>query len=178
MEMISAGLRIRQAQSSDHTALAKLWRRSVEATHHFLPHGEVERLFGDVRNVYLPGVNIVWLAEFAPTGQNAAGAQAPGQTVCVQRVDGGTLAGFIGCNGPQVEMLFVEPRCFRLGVGGALLAHVRSVHPRLTLDVNEQNPQALAFYERQGFRVVGRSALDGQGKPYPLLHMEWQGDTV
>ena len=85
MEMISAGLRIRQAQSSDHTALAKLWRRSVEATHHFLPHGEVERLFGDVRNVYLPGVNIVWLAEFAPTGQNAAGAQAPAAAAAVSR---------------------------------------------------------------------------------------------
>ena len=150
----------------------------MEATHHFLPHGEVERLFSDVRNVYLPSVNIVWLAELASTGLDPAGPQAPGQPACVQRADGGTLAGFIGCNGPQVEMLFVEPRCFRHGVGGALLAHVRAVHPRLTLDVNEQNPQALAFYERQGFRVVGRSALDGQGKPYPLLHMEWQGDTV
>ena len=42
------------------------------------------------------------------------------------------------------------------------------------VDVNEQNPQALAFYKRQGFRIVGRSAQDGQGMPYPLLHMVWQ----
>ena len=36
---------IRQATACDHMALADLWRRSVEATHHFLPSGEVERLF-------------------------------------------------------------------------------------------------------------------------------------
>ena len=161
-------LRIRQATACDHAALADLWRRSVEATHYFLSSGEVERLFHDVRNTYLPGVEILWVAELAPCGQ----------TALAQYAAGSPLAGFIGCNGAQVEMLFVEPRCFRHGVGRALLEHVRALHPRLTLDVNEQNPQALAFYERQGFKVVGRSALDGQGNPYPLLHMEWQGETA
>ncbi|MGY0625916.1 MAG: GNAT family N-acetyltransferase, partial [Paraglaciecola chathamensis] len=39
------------------------------------------------------------------------------------------------------------------------------------VDVNEQNPKALGFYQRIGFKVVGRSELDGQGKPYPLLHL-------
>ena len=165
---LSQTLRIRQATACDHAPLADLWRRSVEATHHFLPSGEVEHLFHDVRNIYLSGVEVLWVAELAHCGQAAS----------AQRATGSSLAGFIGCNGAQVEMLFVEPRCFRHGVGRALLEHVRALHPRLTLDVNEQNPQALAFYERQGFKVVGRSALDGQGNPYPLLHMEWQGETA
>jgi hypothetical protein len=39
------------------------------------------------------------------------------------------------------------------------------------LDVNEQNPQALGFYFKQGFEVIGRSEVDGMGQPYPLLHM-------
>ena len=39
------------------------------------------------------------------------------------------------------------------------------------VDVNEQNEPALGFYRHLGFAVVGRSALDGQGRPYPLLHM-------
>jgi len=41
----------------------------------------------------------------------------------------------------------------------------------LTLDVNEQNTQALGFYLHQGFEIVGRSPKDGLGQPYPLLHM-------
>ncbi|WP_353736292.1 hypothetical protein [Shewanella sp.] len=39
------------------------------------------------------------------------------------------------------------------------------------VDVNEQNPQALGFYEHVGFKLVGRSPTDSQGKPFPLLHM-------
>ncbi|SPU55612.1 Uncharacterized N-acetyltransferase YjaB [Brevundimonas vesicularis] len=41
----------------------------------------------------------------------------------------------------------------------------------LTVDVNEQNIQALGFYERLGFKVTSRSAVEGQGRPYPLLHL-------
>lgn len=161
---VAGGLRIRRASADDHEALALLWRRSVQATHHFLPSGEVERLFHDVRALYLPGVEALWLAEVAPSqrGDNPAGAGLA------------RPAGFMGCNGPQVEMLFVDPPYFRHGVGRALLAQACAAHERLTLDVNEQNPQAQAFYERFGFRVVGRSPLDGQGNPYPLLHMAWR----
>ena len=163
-------LNIRQATGADHNALALLWRRSVVATHHFLPSGEVERLFEDVRPFYLSGVETLWLAETADT---KAEAGCPNTARAARSA--AHPVGFMGCNGPQVEMLFVDPDFFRRGVGGALLAHAKAAHQRLTLDVNEQNPQARAFYERQGFRVVGRSALDGQGMPYPLLHMEWQG---
>lgn len=149
---------IRLATGADHEPLTLLWRRSVEATHIFLPPAEVERLFEDVRRLYLPGVEALWLAE-----RHEASAE------------GGRPVGFMGCNGTQVEMLFVDPACFRCGVGTALLAHAKAVHQQLALDVNEQNPQALAFYKRQGFRIAGRSAQDGQGMPYPLLHMVWQG---
>ena len=148
---------IRLATGADLESLALLWRRSVEATHDFLPPAEVERLFEDVRRLYLPGVESLWVAERHE-------ASAPG----------GRPVGFMGCNGPQVEMLFVDPASFRCGVGTALLAHAKAAHRQLALDVNEQNPQALAFYTRQGFRIVGRSAQDGQGMPYPLLHMVWQ----
>ena len=150
-------LRIRLATGTDHEVLTLLWRRSVEGTHDFLPPDEVERLFEDVRRLYLPGVESLCVAE-----RHEASAQ------------GGRPVGFMGCNGPQVEMLFVDPACFRCGVGTALLAHAKAAHQQLALDVNEQNPQALAFYTRQGFRIVGRSAQDGQGMPYPLLHMVWQ----
>lgn len=37
------------------------------------------------------------------------------------------------------------------------------------VDVNEQNEQAVGFYKRMGFTVIGRTGMDGLGKPYPLL---------
>jgi putative acetyltransferase len=37
--------------------------------------------------------------------------------------------------------------------------------------VNEQNRSALAFYEHLGFERTGRSPVDGQGRPYPLIHL-------
>lgn len=40
------------------------------------------------------------------------------------------------------------------------------------VDVNEQNPDDIGFYKRLGFSLVGRSPLDGQGNPFPLIHME------
>lgn len=44
------------------------------------------------------------------------------------------------------------------------------------VDVNEQNEQALGFYRRLGFAQVGRSPLDGEGRPYPLLHLAQAGE--
>lgn len=38
------------------------------------------------------------------------------------------------------------------------------------VDVNEQNPDALAFYEGRGFVIKGRSETDGEGRPFSLLH--------
>jgi putative acetyltransferase len=66
-------------------------------------------------------------------------------------------------------MLFVSPQTQGRGVGTALLEHVAQDHLELRLDVNEQNPTALGFYTAKGFRQVGRSEVDGQGRPFPLL---------
>lgn len=142
---------VRRAAAEDFSALAALWRRSVEATHDFLLPGDLERIGAQMADVYLPGVGEVWLAE-APV--------AP--------------AGFLGCDGPHVQMLFVEPEFFGRGVGGALLRHARNRHGALHLEVNEQNARALAFYQRQGFEITGRSPLDSEGRPYPLLHLAWR----
>jgi hypothetical protein len=34
-----------------------------------------------------------------------------------------------------------------------------------------QNAQALGFYRHLGFMEIGHSPSDGQGRPYPLIHM-------
>jgi capsular polysaccharide biosynthesis protein len=41
----------------------------------------------------------------------------------------------------------------------------------LRVDVNEQNPEAVRFYEANGFHVIRRSPVDDGGRPFPLLHL-------
>ncbi|PLX92501.1 MAG: GNAT family N-acetyltransferase, partial [Desulfuromonas sp.] len=57
------------------------------------------------------------------------------------------------------------------GIGALLVAYAINAQGATNVDVNEQNGQALGFYQHLGFSVTGRSPVDGQGKPYPLLHM-------
>lgn len=83
----------------------------------------------------------------------------------------GTPVGFAGVADGKMEMLFIDRAHRGRGVGSALLGDALRRHPALLVDVNEQNPQAVGFYSRHGFRVLGRSELDGDGRPFPILHL-------
>lgn len=120
----------------------------MRATHHFLPESYINALRPLLLNDFLPQV----------------------QLRCT-RNSLGEPTGFIGLSDDKVEMLFIDDTCRGLGLGRALMDYaVKEVGIRL-IDVNEQNPDALAFYQRYGFSVKDRSELDGMGKPYPLLHL-------
>jgi putative acetyltransferase len=69
-------------------------------------------------------------------------------------------------------MLFIHPAYRGKGVGRALLVYAVDTLGILRVDVNEQNEQAVDFYKYFGFKVVGRTELDGMGKPYPILNLE------
>ena len=87
----------------------------------------------------------------------------------------GELLGFCGVSDGNIEMLFIAPEARGQGVGARLTAYAIEHQGATKVDVNEQNVQALGFYEHVGFAVDSRSPVDGQGKPYPLLHMELAG---
>ena len=75
--------------------------------------------------------------------------------------EGHTVA-FMGIENDVLEMLFIIPEQRGKGLGKDLL--------RLGSE-NEQNPQAIGFYEHLGFKVYKRTDNDEQGNPYPLLYM-------
>jgi putative acetyltransferase len=60
-------------------------------------------------------------------------------------------------------------------VSGNCCKHAIAEFGANEVDVNEQNPQGVAFYRHMGFEQVGRSELDGQGNAFPLLHMRLGG---
>jgi putative acetyltransferase len=81
----------------------------------------------------------------------------------------------MGLSGSKVEALFLAPEFHGQGWGRQLLLHAREIKGELTVDVNEQNTQAVGFYEACGFVVEGRSERDSLGLPFPLLHMRQHG---
>lgn len=143
---------IRQATNADHPQLLNIWLRSVRATHHFLQEADIEALLPQLRDIYLPAVELRVVVDAKDCPQ-----------------------GFIGLNENHVEMLFIEPDLRGKGIGRALLDHARRTRSQMSVDVNEQNPEAAEFYLHYGFVQTGRSPLDGEGRPFPLLHLSLVG---
>lgn len=135
---------------ADHARLLEVWESSVRATHHFLTEADIQL--------------------FKPLVQDAF--RHEGLQLACTRDAQGRVTGFVGTVDDKVEMLFVDAAHRGTGLGRQLLRHATETLGAKALDVNEQNPQAVGFYERMGFEVVGRSDVDGMGKPFPLLHLE------
>ncbi|AXN44946.1 acetyltransferase [Mycobacterium marinum] len=128
-------------------ALVQIWRGAVEATHHFLTADDIDFYETKLANEYLGLVELtVAVAENLPVG-------------------------FSGIADGKLEMLFIDQQFRRRGAGSALLRAALAAIPDLLVDVNEQNPQAVGFYHRHGFVTFGRSETDGDGRPFPLLHL-------
>jgi putative acetyltransferase len=139
---------IREGLPDDRDALLDIWLRSVRATHEFLTEDDIEALRPMVRDAALVELEL-WV-------------------LCS---DVGAPIGFMGLSGAKVEALFLAPEYRRCGGGRMLLDHARRLKGPLTVDVNEQNPEALRFYEAWGFEVIGRSEVYDGGRPFPLLHL-------
>jgi putative acetyltransferase len=142
-------LTIRKATPADFDALAEIWEASVRATHDFLPEQNIRALKPQVRERYMPQIPMLL----------AAG-------------EAGKPLGFIGCHENRIEMLFVAPESRGTGVGKQLLQLAIEQLQVDEVDVNEQNPQGVGFYLHMGFEQTGRSELDGEGNPFPLLHLK------
>ncbi len=127
-------------------ALLDVWERSVRATHLFLTDSEVKRIKGYVPQA-LAGVEHLVVAE------------------------AGKPIAFMGVQGDRLEMLFVAPEQRGRGVGRKLLQLGFERYGVAEVTVNEQNPQAVGFYERMGFETYKRTDFDEEGGPYPLLYM-------
>lgn len=128
-------------------SLTALWEASVRATHHFLREADIRNLKPYVTEG-LAGIRHLYVA-----------------------VDADAPAAFIGIQDEKIEMLFVSPQHLRKGIGKRLVNMAVRNHGAAFVDVNEQNPDARAFYEKLGFVEFGRTEMDEQGNPFPIIEM-------
>ena len=133
---------------ADYLRLIEIWEASVRATHDFLSEVDLQELKPLILEQYFDAVDLR----------------------CAKSANGEIL-GFCGVSNGNIEMLFISPEARGKGIGKLLAMRAIKEQEALRVDVNEQNEQALGFYQRIGFSVKGRSPVDGQGKSYPLLHL-------
>lgn len=129
--------------------LLNVWELSVRATHLFLTEEDIRKI-----SAYIPNVltNIPHLI--------------------VAQSDNLELVAFMGIADKKLEMLFISPEERGKGIGKCLVQYgIENYHVN-EVCVNEQNPQAVGFYEHMGFIVSKRTDYDEQGNAFPLLFMK------
>ncbi len=136
---------IRKIKVTDYPRLIEIWESAVLSTHDFLKEEDC-LYYKEQLPVYFQYVTLFGFEQE------------------------GILIGFMGIAEGNLEMLFIDNN-YR-GIGKKLVTYAIN-HLQVTkVDVNEQNIQAVGFYKYIGFNVYKRSDLDGEGKEYPILHMQ------
>lgn len=154
-EPLRSGMfKLRPSTHRDLHRILDIWRRAVDATHDFLLPEDRAAIEREVA-AFFPEVNFVLAVDASDTPQ-----------------------GFMFLQDGHLEALFVDSDQRGKGIGKALVQSALADHPALTTDVNEQNFGAAGFYLRMGFEAIGRSPLDGQGRPYPLIHLRYRARLV
>jgi putative acetyltransferase len=155
--------------------------------------GQVARMpviLQPMRAADLPAIQALWVAAWSATlpeidfaarrdwlATHLAELHAAGaSTLCATEgaTEGAAIAGFLTWlpeNG-LIEQLAAHPARFGAGIGSALLAAVKQQRPAgLHLLVNQENPRAVAFYQREGFAIAGATTNPGGARP--LWRMRW-----
>lgn len=135
------------AQPKDYPKIMKIWESAVKATHDFLTEEDFNHFKEVIPRDYLPNFEVYLITE----NEDAKG--------------------FASVAEGNLEMLFIHDEARGKGLGKTLFQFMKDKTGLTKVDVNEQNPQAIGFYEKMGFKQVGRSEKDGSGKDYPIIHM-------
>lgn len=138
---------IRKIEVTDYPRLMEIWESAVLNTHDFLKKEDF-LYYKEQLPVYFQYVTLLGFEQE------------------------GVLVGFMGIAEGNLEMLFVDNNYRGMGIGKKLITYAISNLQVIKVDVNEQNTQAVGFYKHIGFNVSQRSDLDGEGKEYPILHMQ------
>ena len=129
--------------------ILKIWEASVRETHLFLSDAEIAQI-----------------KEYVPQAINGV------THLIITENEVGKPVAFMGTEKERLEMLFLSPEERGRGTGKKLIQYGIQNYGIREVTVNEQNPQAVGFYEHMGFETYKRTEFDEEGNPYPLLYMK------
>ncbi|WP_426477402.1 GNAT family N-acetyltransferase [Chryseobacterium sp. CBSDS_008] len=121
---------IRLATAEDYPRIMEIWESAVQATHDFLAEEDFNYFKDAIPRNYLPNLEIYLL-----TADNKA-------------------QGFASVAEGNLEMLFIHHDFRGKGYGKTLYQFMKEKTGLTKVDVNEQNPQAIGFYEKMGFKKL------------------------
>ena len=147
--VVVRNINIHERTSEVISQLTNVWEQSVKETHLFLSESEIAEI-----KTCIP-----------------MALQEIPHLIVAENEDGFPV-GFIGIENRTIEMLFISPEYRGKGIGKEFIQYGIERFSINEVTVNEQNPQAIGFYEHMGFMVYKRTDLDEQGRPYPLLYMK------
>lgn len=145
--------RLRPAAADDRPSMGDLWVASWAAT---LPEIDFE-----ARRPWLMG----------HLDQLAAG----GALARVAVATDGRVAGFVVIHPGTgyLDQIAVGPDFRGTGAAEALIGEAKAISPALVaLDVNQENPRAVRFYEKMGLAIVSEGANPASGRL--TFRMEWR----
>ena len=112
-------------------ALLTVWENSVRATHLFLSEAEIAKI-----------------KEYVPQ------ALAEAEHLVIAENEEKEPVAFMGTKKDRLEMLFLLPSERGKGLGKRLVRHGIRYYGIREVTVNEQNPQAVGFYQHMGFKPI------------------------
>ena len=140
---------VREKTAELSTNLLSVWEASVRKTHLFLSDAEIKHI-----------------KEYVPQALESV------EHLIVAENEACKPIAFMGTENSRLEMLFISPEERGKGIGKKLIDYGILNYGINEVTVNEQNPQAVGFYNHIGFEIYKRTDLDEQGNPYPLLYMK------
>lgn len=135
------------AKEKNFDEIIDIWERSVKYSHKFLSLKEIEDIKENLIEI-LPNFEVnLWIEDEE-------------------------IIGFSSDSEKHLNRLFLDPKYIGKGYGSKIISTLIEENLINTVDVNKDNQLAKEFYFRKGFKVFRESALDDEGRLYPILHLK------
>ena len=138
---------IRELQRDDINKVADIWLDTNIKAHYFIPAQYWKGNLALVKELLLQATVYVY-------------------------EDNQEIQGFIGLSDEYIEGIFISDAMQSQGIGKVLLNYAKTKRNELRLNVYRKNTRAIAFYQREGFKILCSGIDEATGEKDHV--MEWR----